>query len=57
MPWIQLKITMPAEHAESVGDMLSANGAQAVTFIDAKDTTAQSEVHTEKVCRDRCGRT
>ncbi len=38
MPWIQLKITMPAEHAESVGDMLSANGAQAVTFIDAKDT-------------------
>ena len=38
MPWIQLKITMPAEHAEQVGDMLSANGAHAVTFVDAKDT-------------------
>lgn len=38
MPWIQLKINVKAEHAEQVGDMLSANGAQAVTFIDAKDT-------------------
>ena len=38
MPWIQLKITMPAEHAEQVGDMLTANGACAVTFVDAKDT-------------------
>lgn len=38
MPWIQLKIDMPAEHAEQVGEMLSANGAQAVTFVDAKDT-------------------
>lgn len=38
MPWIQLKINSQAEHAEQIGEMLSANGAQAVTFIDAKDT-------------------
>ncbi|GAA0854848.1 50S ribosomal protein L11 methyltransferase [Aliiglaciecola litoralis] len=38
MPWIQLKINTHAEHAEQIGDMLSANGAQAVTFNDAKDT-------------------
>lgn len=38
MPWIQLKINAQAEYAEQIGDMLSANGAQAVTFVDAKDT-------------------
>ena len=38
MPWIQLKIDVTAKHAEQVGDMLSANGALAVTFVDAKDT-------------------
>lgn len=38
MPWIQLKINTQAEYAEQVGEMLSANGAQAVTFVDAKDT-------------------
>jgi ribosomal protein L11 methyltransferase len=38
MPWIQLKINAQAEFAEQIGDMLSANGAQAVTFVDAKDT-------------------
>ncbi|MDU0353498.1 50S ribosomal protein L11 methyltransferase [Paraglaciecola aquimarina] len=38
MPWIQLKINHQAEYAEQIGDMLSANGAQAVTFVDAKDT-------------------
>lgn len=38
MPWLQLKINNHAEYAEQIGDMLSANGAQAVTFIDAKDT-------------------
>ena len=38
MAYIQLKINMVAEHAEGLGDMLSANGAQAVTFVDAKDT-------------------
>ncbi|MGS2719478.1 50S ribosomal protein L11 methyltransferase [Paraglaciecola aestuariivivens] len=38
MPWIQLKINHQAEHAEQIGEMLSANGAQAVTFVDAKDT-------------------
>jgi len=38
MPWIQLKINTEEEHAEKIGDMLSANGAQAVTFMDAKDT-------------------
>lgn len=38
MAWQQLKINVKAEYAESVGDMLSANKAQAVTFVDAKDT-------------------
>ena len=38
MPWIQLKIDSPAKYAEQIGDMLSANGAQAVSFFDAKDT-------------------
>ena len=38
MPWIQLKINTQAEHAEQIGEMLTANGAQAVTFVDAKDT-------------------
>ncbi|MDO6711138.1 50S ribosomal protein L11 methyltransferase [Aliiglaciecola sp. 2_MG-2023] len=38
MPWIQLIIDTHAENAEQIGDMLSANGAQAVTFTDAKDT-------------------
>lgn len=38
MPWIQLIIDTRAKHAEQIGDMLSANGAQAVTFVDAKDT-------------------
>ena len=38
MPWIQLKINSQAEYAEQIGEMLSASGAQAVTFVDAKDT-------------------
>ncbi|NVK56003.1 MAG: 50S ribosomal protein L11 methyltransferase [Alteromonadaceae bacterium] len=38
MPWLQLKIDTSAEMAEQVGGMLTANGAQAVTFVDAKDT-------------------
>ena len=38
MAWLQLKINSQAEYAEQIGDMLSANGAQAVTFVDAKDT-------------------
>lgn len=38
MAWLQLKINTCAEHAEAIGEMLSANGAQAVTFVDAKDT-------------------
>lgn len=38
MAWLQLKIDTSAEMAESLGDMLSGNGAQAVTFVDAKDT-------------------
>lgn len=38
MAWQQLKINVKAEHAEAVGDMLSGNAAQAVTFMDAKDT-------------------
>ncbi|MFT6329176.1 MAG: ribosomal protein L11 methyltransferase [Bermanella sp.] len=38
MAWQQLKINVKAEYAEAVGDILSANKAQAVTFVDAKDT-------------------
>lgn len=38
MSWIQLKIDSNSEQAEQIGNMLSANGAQAVTFVDAKDT-------------------
>ena len=38
MPWIQLKINSQAEHAEQIGDMLVANGSQAVNFFDAKNT-------------------
>ncbi|WP_026376199.1 50S ribosomal protein L11 methyltransferase [Aestuariibacter salexigens] len=38
MPWIQLKINVKAAHAESLGDALNQCGAQAVTFVDAKDT-------------------
>lgn len=38
MAYIQLKINAQAEYAEAIGDMLTANGAHAVTFIDAKDT-------------------
>jgi ribosomal protein L11 methyltransferase len=38
MAWQQLKIKVKAEYAESVGDMLTANNALAVTFVDAKDT-------------------
>ncbi|MDC8829400.1 50S ribosomal protein L11 methyltransferase [Alteromonas gilva] len=38
MPWLQLKIETSAEMAEQIGGMFTANGAQAVTFVDAKDT-------------------
>lgn len=37
MPWIQLKINANEENAEQIGDLLSGNGAQAVTFLDTKD--------------------
>jgi ribosomal protein L11 methyltransferase len=38
MPWLQLKINTQAAQAEAIGDLLTENGAQAVTFVDAKDT-------------------
>ncbi len=38
MPWIQLRLSANEETAEKYSDWLSASGAQAVTFIDAKDT-------------------
>lgn len=37
MPWIQLKVDVKEEDAEAVGNLMSGNGAQAVTFTDAKD--------------------
>ena len=38
MAWLQLRINTSSEHAESIGDMLTANGSQAVTYVVAKDT-------------------
>ena len=38
MAWLQLRINTSSEYDESIGDMLSANGSQAVTYVDAKDT-------------------
>ncbi|GAB3027664.1 50S ribosomal protein L11 methyltransferase [Bowmanella dokdonensis] len=38
MAWIQLRINSHAKMAESLGEQLSEWGAQAVTFVDAKDT-------------------
>ncbi|WP_371376042.1 50S ribosomal protein L11 methyltransferase [Thalassotalea aquiviva] len=38
MPWIQLRLAANEDTAEKYSDWLSACGAQAVTFIDAKDT-------------------
>lgn len=38
MAWLQLRINTSSENAESIGDMLTANGSQAVTYVDAKDT-------------------
>ncbi|AWL13300.1 Ribosomal protein L11 methyltransferase [Saliniradius amylolyticus] len=38
MSWIQLTIRTEQDRAEAIGDSLSELGAQAVTFVDAKDT-------------------
>ncbi|MFC4698599.1 50S ribosomal protein L11 methyltransferase [Glaciecola siphonariae] len=38
MPWQQIKINVKAADAEALGDILHDMQAQAVTFIDAKDT-------------------
>lgn len=38
MPWVQLRLNANEETAEKYSDWLSASGAQAVTFIDEKDT-------------------
>ncbi|WP_371194357.1 50S ribosomal protein L11 methyltransferase [Glaciecola sp. SC05] len=38
MPWQQIKINVKAADAEAIGDLLSELEAQAVSFIDAKDT-------------------
>lgn len=38
MPWIQLTLSCNEEHAPQVGDMLMANGAQAITYRDGADT-------------------
>lgn len=37
MPWIQLTVSAPEQHAPFVGDMLQGNGALAVTYRDAQD--------------------
>ena len=38
MGWIQLRVNGTAESAEQIGDLMSAQGALSVTFLDAKDT-------------------
>lgn len=38
MPWIQLRLNADEDTAEKYSDWLSATGAQAITFIDEKDT-------------------
>ncbi|WP_395338642.1 50S ribosomal protein L11 methyltransferase [Ningiella sp. W23] len=38
MPWQQLKINVKAKDAETLSELLEGTGAQAVTFVDAKDT-------------------
>lgn len=38
MAWVQLLIETNSDKAEAIGDCLSEVGAQAVTFVDAKDT-------------------
>ena len=38
MAWQQVKINVKAAYADEVGDVLSDFEAQAVTFLDAKDT-------------------
>lgn len=38
MPWLQLRLNANEDNAEKISDWLIASGAQAVTFIDAKDT-------------------
>jgi len=38
MPWLQLRLNANEDNAEKISDWLMASGAQAVTFIDAKDT-------------------
>ena len=38
MSWQQIKVNVDAQDAETVGDFLIENNAQAVTFVDAKDT-------------------
>ncbi|RUO32618.1 50S ribosomal protein L11 methyltransferase [Aliidiomarina soli] len=37
MPWIQLTVSSDEAHARQLGDVLMANGAQAVTYRDGKD--------------------
>ncbi len=38
MAWVQLLIETTSDNAQRIGDCLSDVGAQAVTFVDAKDT-------------------
>ena len=38
MAWQQIKVNVEAKYAEALGDLLSNLDAQAISFIDAKDT-------------------
>ena len=37
MAWLQLTLTTKQDYGRQLGDILMANGAQAVTYRDAKD--------------------
>lgn len=38
MAWQQIKISLKGAYAETVSEVLETHGAQAITFVDAKDT-------------------
>jgi len=38
MGWIQLRVNGTADCAEQIGDLMSAQGALSITFLDSKDT-------------------
>ena len=52
MPWLQLKARIAPDQAETLEDLLLAEGAQAITLQDAPTTRSSSR----SVAARRCGR-